>query len=419
MDLKKESSLWTTISIPRQRGKESNPGESSFMKYKVTIYSPDKHFTYNLHTLNEHGVGGGVTVRVRIAHSLARLGNQVELDVNCPFEGMLEGVKYQKITGIKKIKSDIFLASTSGGGLDLSPLSKMDVQSKLKILFLHGIAQPKGLDEFPFDLYYAPSNFLRKFIVEQWGIPASKVFVTYHGVEESLFSPSAETDISRDDHVLIYAGHPSKGLDTALAVMHLLRAEDPKFSLHVFGGYSLWGLPEQPLQDEDGLFNHGLVGQEELARWMQQSGFCLNLQSIEEAFGLVVNESMRAGSVVLASAVGAYPELIRDGYDGCLVRGIHTEDRTREIAAGMISELLHRQDYLEYLRRNSIHSPLSWETVARTWMGQWDQQMEKNSSRDMLSKFSKPCPECGGKWLQLADGLHCCNCGRYQKSLVD
>jgi glycosyltransferase involved in cell wall biosynthesis len=387
------------------------------MATKIVIFSPDQHITYNLHTLNEHGVGGGVTVRVRMAHALAAMGNEVTLFVNCPFEGELEGVMYRQCSNFKKVHADVFIASTSGGGLDLSGLAQTDIQSKLKILFVHGVTQPKGLDAFPFDVIYAPSNFLRKIVADQWGVSLQKVFVTHHGVTETLFKSSFDEEHVRDIHSLIYAGHPSKGLETAFAVWRRLRLEDSRFSLHVFGGNQLWGQEDEPLPEEPGLFYHGLVGQEELASWMMECGFSLNLQSIPEAFGLALSESQRAGCVVLASPVGAYPELIQDGYDGCLVRGIHTEDRTREIATGMIQELVCQPGYMNYLRRNSAHSPLNWETVAQTWLGHWNWMSHANSSLEFSSKFSKSCPECNGEWLRLADGLHCRKCGLYKKSI--
>ena len=40
-------------------------------------------------------------------------------------------------------------------------------------------------------------------------------------------------------------------------------------------------------------------------------GFSLNLQAIEDSFGMSIIEAMQAGSVVVASPLGAYPEITK------------------------------------------------------------------------------------------------------------
>ena len=90
------------------------------MPYKITIYCPDNHISYNLNTLDKIGVGGGITTRIRVAHALARRGHEVQLFINCPVEGCTLGVNYFHCSQIRKVESDIFIASTSGDKLDFS-----------------------------------------------------------------------------------------------------------------------------------------------------------------------------------------------------------------------------------------------------------------------------------------------------------
>ena len=231
--------------------------------------------------------------------------------------------------------ADIFIASTSGGALDLSDLADRKINARLNILFAHGITQPKGLIDYPLNWIYSPSNFLCEVISRQWKITSAKTFVTPHGIEEKLFLNAINKKSERDPYTMIYAGHPSKGLDTAIAVLRILRQTEPRFTLHVFGGYQLWG-EDLPLNiDEPGLKSHGLIGQRDLARKMQNAGFSLNLQAREEPFGMVITESMRAGCIVLASPVGAYPELIQNGFNGFLIPGDHTR-KSRSVTGSSI-----------------------------------------------------------------------------------
>jgi glycosyltransferase involved in cell wall biosynthesis len=384
------------------------------MKYKVSFYCPDRHIVYNLRTLEEKGVGGGVTVRIRMAHALARMGHDVSVYINCPRNETLEKVKYHHFSEAQNIETDILIASSSGGDLDLSSLKNMTVSAKLKILMVHGKAFPKNVDPMKFDYVYAVSNFMRRFTRDFWKVDPQKLFVTYHGVAKHY----SETELSRnrDPFKLIYFSHPAKGLDSAIEVLRTLRKFNSRFTLHVFGGSQLWGEKEQPVPDEPGLRYYGLVGQKELYKKLPEMGFSLNLQAIEEAFGLVVNDSMNAGCIVLASPVGAYTELIKTGYNGFLVPGLHTEIRTRELAAKAIMDLMELPDFMEYIRYNAAHSPFTWDTISRAWMGHWEWILEKNlSSPSPFLNSISTCPECHGQWLPLADGLHCIKCGNYQE----
>jgi len=388
------------------------------MSYKIAFYCPDKHILYDLRTLDHVGVGGGVTARVRVAHALARRGHPVQLFVNCPEEGILSGVNYYHFSGLGTLKTDIFIATTSGDGLDLSSITDKNISASLKILFIHGDPRPKGFDACTFDFIYAPSNFIAQEVVSNWRIQPQKIFVTHHGVEESLFTQGSKLTPHRDDYRMIYAGHPSKGLDSAINILRILRNHDPRYSLHVFGGYQLWGQSERLEFDEPGVILHGLVGQQELAAQMQQSGFCINLQSREEPFGMVVTEAMRAGCIPLASPVGAYPELIQNESSGFLIPGDHTQPAACNAAAKIILELMQDINKIVEIRNKSISTPIAWDTVAHTWERHWDFHLTGSSENIPTQMWQYAyCNLCHGRMLLLADGLHCLECGNFRDTI--
>jgi glycosyltransferase involved in cell wall biosynthesis len=385
------------------------------MKYSVVFYCPDRHLEYNVHTLDNHGIGGGVTARVRMAHGLASLGHDVTLYVNCPKDENIDKVKYHPCRKIKNIRTDIFIASTSGDGLDLSKLCTRDIDAKLTILMSHGITPPNGLHCLKFDYFYTPSNFVRNITEKNWGIDSQKLFVTYRGVKGKNFKLEGDPPVKRDTCSLLYAGHPIKGLDAALKVLHLLRQSDSRFSLHIFGGYGLWGDKEVRIEEQPGVFYHGLMGQIELAKKMQTLGFCINLQSMEDTFGMVNIEAMRAGCIVIASDVGAYPEVIQNGENGFIITGNHLQESTHTKAVELILELVNNQEWCESIRENAIAYPLNWQTIAKAWEGHWDWALSKGLST--TDEIMGSCTLCGGNTILLADGYHCINCGHYQKSL--
>lgn len=386
------------------------------MKYRIIFYCPDQHLTYDQDVVDEVGIGGGITARVRMAHALAELGHQVSMYVNCPSDKEIEDVRYYQFSALKNISTDIFIASTSGNGLDLRSLQNMKIQAKVKILLVHGVDKSKGYDLQEFNFFYALSNFVRGVILDTWGVSPGRVFVTHRGVKGEFFEPNNDQIHNRDEHAIVYASHPSKGLSAAIGILRLLRKVDRKFTLHVYGGNRLWGGEEDIVLAEEGLFFHGLVGQRVLAQKMSEFGFSLQLQNRAEPFGMTVIEAMKAGLLVLASNVGAFPEIINDGYNGFLIKGDCEDPLVQGQAAELIRELIQNQGYREYVRSNARKYPLDWKTIAMAWVGHWDWLRSRNKGKKR-EQLQGVCQHCGGALLALADGSHCCECGRYSREI--
>jgi glycosyltransferase involved in cell wall biosynthesis len=379
--------------------------------YSIAIYCPDSHLVYDRFILDRKGVGGGATARVRIAYALAARGHRVQLFINCPNEKTELGVKIRHFSSLKQNTSDIFIASTSGGNFNLASLGSIRLENGLKILLVHGVLSPNSLSSYPFEFVYSPSNFIRGKAVHEWGVAQEKVFVSHRGVMERYFT--SRWLARRDPFALVYAGHPSKGLETAIAILRSLRESETRFHLHVYSGAGLWGETGEIPKPEAGITFHGIVGQRQLARELQRCSYSLNLQDREEPFGMAVIEAMRAGCIVLASPVGALSETITHGRDGVLVSGDHMQEPTRRAAADLILALARNREYAGFLRQNAIHSPLTWDQVARSWEGHWEWFFSGQPSPNFPALGA--CGECQGDWLPLADGLHCTNCGRFQR----
>jgi glycosyltransferase involved in cell wall biosynthesis len=279
---------------------------------------------------------------------------------------------------------------------------------------LSGAEFPQKAAINDYDFIYIPSNCIHKIAVTSWHVKPQKILTTYYGITDEHFKYFGKKN--RDLKKIVYLSHPSKGLDSAIAVFRILREEDPGFTLHVYGGNKLWGEQESVIAQESGLVYHGLVGQKELAHRLQKIGFSLNLQSREEPFGMVVTESMRAGCIVLASPVGAYPEFVKNGFNGFLIPGDHTNPQTHEKAARLILQLIKTPDYMDYIRHNAINTPFSWQTIAKSWEGHWDWHLKGTQKQNLTENIIRGCSQCGGNLLPLADGLHCVDCGTYQQS---
>jgi hypothetical protein len=119
---------------------------------------------------------------------------------------------------------------------------------------------------------------------------------------------------------------------------------------------------------------------------------------------------MRAGCVVLASPVGAFPELIRDSVDGFLVPGSGEEGAAAARAADIILDCSMDPRGTDQVRKAARGVPWTAERAARTWIGHWEHLL---GATDPDGRSHQRCPACGEQALCLTDGAHCRACGHF------
>lgn len=164
------------------------------------------------------------------------------------------------------------------------------------------------------DLFIAPSRFVREKMIA-WGLPARRIETIPH------FLPSAPApDLSASgDGTILYAGYlvRQKGIFTLLRAMSGL----PRLRLKIAGRG-----PEGPAVSAAikslGLTNVELCGflrGEELVRAVRQASCLVFPSESYETFGMGILEAFLAGKPVVASNLGAYPELVEHGTRGGLL----------------------------------------------------------------------------------------------------
>jgi glycosyltransferase involved in cell wall biosynthesis len=124
---------------------------------------------------------------------------------------------------------------------------------------------------------------------------------------------------------------------------------------------------------------------------------------------------MRAGTVVIASPVGAYQELVEDGVNGFLIQGDHRSEDVYDRAASLILSLAENPTSLAYVQRNAQSIIWDSDTMAKVWSSHWGylgQYSDSSDQRSMGNRF-EACDHCKGKALLLEDGYHCIDCGVY------
>jgi len=375
----------------------------------IVIYSPDRHILYDGATPDTKGVGGGLTARIRIAAGLVGRGHRVSVVCNTPRESVTDGVRYRPLDEVQRIDCDVLVMHSSGGAKDLTPLLAMPVQASVRIMVFSGLDMPKGAAELRANAFYACSNFIRSWLTTFPHVAREKIFVTHYGVNEwnsvGLLSPA------RDVRRLMYTSHPSKGLDVSRALLRLLRERDQRFTLHVYGGNPLWGGPEEARVTDTGIVDGGMIAQRQLAREYMRSGFALQLQTRQEPFGITVVEAMAAGCIVVASPVGAFTELIRNGETGFLIEGDPADPKTVERAAVLIRSVAENAALMRKVRQNAFRVPFDWATISEVW----DSHINWLATGKGREAEWARCLDCGAASLLLADGYHCTSCGYFDR----
>ncbi len=183
------------------------------------------------------------------------------------------------------------------------------------------------------------SDHEKQSLIKEYGIPSSKIRVTYPGVNKKLFYPLSQNDIRQElgfreeDKILLYVGRiePVKGLLSLIEALELLRKKAPILSsqlkLAVVGGGTKFSdhpknkeinriqkaIAEKNLKNE--VFFLGSKKQNQLNKYYSAADV-LVMPSLYESFGLVVVEALACGTPVIASRIGEMVNIIKEGKNG-------------------------------------------------------------------------------------------------------
>jgi glycosyltransferase involved in cell wall biosynthesis len=185
------------------------------------------------------------------------------------------------------------------------------------------------------------SEFTRRRIMEEYRIPMELIDIVPNGVEKNtqvsglpVASEARNLLGFGSKPVLLFVGRvddPRKGIGTMLSVLGLL-SKEMNVHLVVVGG----GSQEDARRKADalGVFERvtftGLISEDLLKTYYVASDVFV-CTSTMEGFGLTVLEAMENGLPIVATAVGAIPELVENGVNGYLVSNNRPEDIAEKV----------------------------------------------------------------------------------------
>jgi glycosyltransferase involved in cell wall biosynthesis len=149
------------------------------------------------------------------------------------------------------------------------------------------------------------------------GLPADRSFVKHNFVP----APPPQAEIATR-HQVAYVGRldEAKGVHFLMQAWDAFRARHPSspLSLVVVGGGELSEAVVRWTDKQPSVTMAGHVSRAEVFRILARSRAVLVPSQWEETFGMVAVEAMASGTAAVASAHGAFPELVTHGLDGAL-----------------------------------------------------------------------------------------------------
>ncbi|MCL5103746.1 MAG: glycosyltransferase family 4 protein [Armatimonadetes bacterium] len=194
------------------------------------------------------------------------------------------------------------------------------------------------------DRIIAVSRHVREFLVDRWGIPAEKIGVVYHGVEQS--APESEMvrpEALKSDRFIFTAGsiRPARGLEDVIEALSLLGGNEASLTLAIAGKVDDGSQSYKRRLDSLGQ-RHGVasrivwLGQLDAARmaWCYRNCDAFVMTSRAEACPNTALEAMSHGCRIVSTAQQPMPEFFRD----C---PLYYEPRNVARLAGVISRALN------------------------------------------------------------------------------
>jgi glycosyltransferase involved in cell wall biosynthesis len=208
------------------------------------------------------------------------------------------------------------------------------------------------------------SNYVKEMLKKRYGVDSE---VIYHGIDADKFKPRNKTESKRrlgykkTDFIILFVGklHPCKDPLILIRSIYEMVNLNPNMRLVMAGAGELY----EELRTEIHRLNLlryvellGFVKHEEIRLWYDAADVYV-LTSVSEAFGTTLLEAMASGLPVIASKVGACPEIV--GNAGILFNQGDHISLARELMTLASDEELSKILRIKSLER--VREVFSWD----------------------------------------------------------
>jgi glycosyltransferase involved in cell wall biosynthesis len=239
------------------------------------------------------------------------------------------------------------------------------------------------------DGFIVLSESFRQILHKTYGVPLEKIFIVGGGIDTAKFDLDLTVAQAREkmgwsqNRRIIFCVRrlvQRMGLENLISAITLVRSQHPDVLLLIAGkGAIADNLRSQiqELQLEDHVQLLGFVPDQDLAIAYRAAELSIVPTVSLEGFGLIVIESLAAGTPVLGTPIGGIPEILQPFSPDLVLEG----SSTNQLAQGMIEALSgKRQMPSAEACQTYVKQNYDWQVIAAQMKSVYEQVIQRNAT---------------------------------------
>jgi glycosyltransferase involved in cell wall biosynthesis len=335
------------------------------------------------------GCGGSEEAVIYLARELAKLGIRITIYNSCGKDaGIYDGVLYKDYKDYQNEPCDVTIFWRQPQ--TMTPIIAK-ANSKKKYFWLHDTVSEQDL----LPLLYLVTKFmpLSTFHRNLYpNIPDHKIYLTQNGVELSQF----DKKIKRNPKKIIWTSSYDRGLKELLEVWTMVKMEEPDAELHIYYGwdvmdkirkkqgrevwthYLTWKDVMIDLMKQEGVYEHGRIGQEKIAEEYLSSGVWAYPTWWPEISCISAMKAQVGGAIPVVIPTAAVSETVNWGFTTNISYDHHQQglpEKTWDIYAQLVIRALNEktQEKIRPMMMEKSRKLFSWVNVAKQWQKEFDE----------------------------------------------
>lgn len=224
------------------------------------------------------------------------------------------------------------------------PITKFNFFDKLYLTFMRKVSSN-------ITAVISPSKFVMDLAQNNGFFQKSKKFVIPHGIDNTKkIKPKLESSGE-----FLYFGRldETKGIQVTIEAFRKNLSKEVKF--HIAGSGPYENKLKKLANDDQRIIFHGFLEKEKLEFLINQCSYLIVPSIWYEPFGLVIIESLNRGMPVIASKIGAIPEIITNEYNGFLF-----EPEDSDSLSNIITKTIGDHQLISRLSQNALDSSMNY-----------------------------------------------------------
>ena len=312
------------------------------------VYSKGRPENWVTRAFEGQALGGSEGSMLHYAREFVRLGHEVTIFTPGATACELDGVQWKDTNdGMCQQRFDVAIALRF-------PEELPGMLAPLKVLYCCDpeiVELPEFVENGFVNVVITISNYQTELFQSQHPIPRDLYLVSNAGI---VYSDYINKGVKKVKGRCIYCSVPARGLDALVQAWPLIREKVPYATLHVTGGFELWGMnipierqaALQTLMTLEGATYLGVIPREDLVREQLEAEVMLlpGRTDSPEMCCISAMECSAAGAMLVVGKIGALPERAYGkgvGY-ACGIEGLSVHQPTFVHYAEEALQVAHR-----------------------------------------------------------------------------